>query len=161
VYQTQLSKYGSVQDRLREWRSDVLAKIKHFSCMQIAMFDIDGFRMDKGLQTSIDAMAEFSAYQRECARRYGKENFLMIGEVVGTQAQSAIYIGRGKQPNQYFSNATEAMAASNETDDSIYVREFGLTALDAPGFNYDVYGAMTRFLGYVVTPTSDGAKLLT
>lgn len=152
MYQTQLSKYGSVQDRLREWRSDVLAKIKHFSCMQIAMFDIDGFRMDKGLQTSIDAMAEFSAYQRECARRYGKENFYMIGEVVGTDAQAAIYIGRGKQPNQYFANVSEAMMASNQTDDDLYVRDFGLTALDGAGFHYSVYGAMTRFLGYVMIP---------
>jgi alpha-1,3-glucan synthase len=115
--------------------------------MQIAMFDIDGFRMDKGLQSSIDALAEFSAYQRQCARQYGKENFFVIGEVVGTDAQAAIYVGRGKQPNQYFANSTEATTASNETDDDLYVREFGLTALDGAAFQYAVYGALTRFLG--------------
>ncbi|KAI1850190.1 hypothetical protein JX265_013469 [Neoarthrinium moseri] len=147
VYETQLSKYGSVQDRLREWRSDVLAKIKHFSCMQIAMFDLDGFRMDKALQTSVDAMAEFSEYQRQCARRYGKDNFLMIGEVVGTDAQAAIYFGRGKQPNHYLTNFTEAVITSNSTDASEYVRDFGLTALDGAAFQYSIYGALTRFLG--------------
>lgn len=161
VYQTQLSKYGSVQDRLREWRSDVLAKIKHLSCMQIAMFDIDGFRMDKGLQSSIDALAEFSAYQRQCARQYGKENFLMIGEVVGTDAQASIYIGRGKQPDQYWTNFTEAVTATNASDDSAYVREYGLTALDGAGFQYAVYGALTRFLGYVTcSGTNDDSHSL-
>lgn len=64
VYENQLAKFGSVQDRLREWRTDVRDKIKHFSCMQIAMLDIDGFRMDKALQTTVDSMADFAEYQR-------------------------------------------------------------------------------------------------
>lgn len=67
-YVQQLSKYGSVQDRLRDWRSDVRAKINHFSCMQIAMLDIDGFRLDKALQMTADALADFSTFQRRCAR---------------------------------------------------------------------------------------------
>lgn len=64
VYEDQLAKYGSVQDRLREWRTDVRDKIKLFSCIQIAMLDIDGFRMDKALQTTVDAMADFAEHQR-------------------------------------------------------------------------------------------------
>jgi alpha-1,3-glucan synthase len=47
------------------------------------MFDVDGFRIDKALQVTVDALAEFSEYQRDCARRHGKDNFLMVGEVVG------------------------------------------------------------------------------
>ncbi|KAK9425223.1 hypothetical protein SUNI508_13206 [Seiridium unicorne] len=147
VYETQLSKYASVQDRLREWRSGVLSKIKHFSCIQIAMLDIDGFRMDKGLQTSVDAMSEFTTYQRECAREYGKENFLIIGEVVGTEPQAAIYVGRGRQADQYLTNLTEAITISNASVESAYVRDVGMNGLDGPGFNYAVHGALTRFLG--------------
>ncbi|ORY55827.1 uncharacterized protein BCR38DRAFT_461815 [Pseudomassariella vexata] len=147
VYQNQLSKYGSVQDRLRAWRGDVLDKIKHFSCMQISMLDIDGFRMDKALQNTVDSLAEFSAYQRECARRYNKENFYIIGEVVGTDQQAAIYYGRGMQPNQYFMNSTVSALSSNTTDDTTYVRDFGLSGLDGAGFHYTVYGALTRLLG--------------
>lgn len=147
VYENELSKYGSVQDRLRDWRSDVLAKIKHFSCMQIAMLDIDGFRMDKAIQTTIDSMAEFASYQRQCARKYGKENFYIIGEIVGSDAQAAIYVGRGKQPDMYFDNYTVAAMATNTTDPDNYVRNASHSALDGAGFQYIIYGAMTRFLG--------------
>lgn len=147
VYENQLSKYGSVQDRLRDWRSDVLEKIKHLSCIQIAMLDIDGFRMDKALQSTVDALAEFSDYQRQCARRYGKDNFYIIGEVVGTAAQSSVYTGRGKQPNHYTNNATAAAMSTNTTDPDNYIRDFGQSALDGTAFSYIVYGGMTRFLG--------------
>lgn len=150
VWENQLAKYDSVQDRLREWRSDVLDKIKHFSCMQIAMLDLDGFRMDKAVQTSVDALAEFSQHQRECATRYGKENFLIIGEVVATDALSSIYFGRGRQPDQYATNSTQAAMATNTSSDATdHIREFGLTALDGTAFHYSIYGAMTRLLGYV------------
>ena len=115
--------------------------------MQIAMFDIDGFRMDKGLQTTPDALAEFSDYQRQCAQAHGKQNFLMVGEVVGDPKLAAVYIGRGKQPNQGVDNVTEAQMASNETDPSSFIRPFGKSALDGAAFHYDVYGALTRFLG--------------
>ncbi|KAF3766254.1 family 5 glycosyltransferase [Cryphonectria parasitica EP155] len=148
VYKNQLAKYGSVQDRLREWRSDVLDKIKHLSCMEIAMLDIDGFRMDKALQTTVDAMASFSDHQRQCARKYGKENFLIIGEIVGTDQQQAVYIGRGKEPGMYSGNSTASMMLTNVTaDDDVYIRESGLAALDAAAFTYTIYGALTRVLG--------------
>ena len=136
-----------MQDRLREWHSDVLDKIKVMSCIQIAMLDIDGFRMDKGLQATPDALAEFSDYQRRCARKHGKENFFIVGEVVGDPDLAAIYIGRGKQPNQVVSNVTEAFVSTNVTDSASFVRPFGLSALDGAAFHYDIYGAMTRFLG--------------
>jgi alpha-1,3-glucan synthase len=142
-----MSKFASVQDRLREWRPDVLEKINRMSCMQIAMFDIDGFRMDKALQTTVDAMAEFSDYQRQCARKYGKENFLVVGEVVGDPNLASVYIGRGKQPDQVVATTKESVTAGNETDPETFIRRFGMSALDGAAFNYDIYGAMTRFLG--------------
>lgn len=147
VWENQLAKYDSVQDRLREWRVDVLDKIKHFSCMQIAMLDLDGFRMDKAVQTSVDALAEFSQYQRECAARFGKENFLIMGEVVSSDPLSAIYFGRGRQADQYGSNFTQAVMSTNLSTSDENIREYGLTALDGTAFHYSIYGALTRFLG--------------
>lgn len=123
-------------------------KIKHMSCMQIAMLDIDGFRMDKALQTTVDSMADFSEYQRQCARTYGKDNFFMIGEVVGSDAQTSVYIGRGKQPDMYGDNFTAAITTTNATaNDDTYIRDNGLSALDGAGFQYTIYGALSRFLG--------------
>ncbi|ERF68903.1 hypothetical protein EPUS_08063 [Endocarpon pusillum Z07020] len=146
-YINSMSKFASVQDRLREWRPDVLEKIKIMSCMQIAMFDIDGFRMDKALQTTVDAMAEFADFQRQCARRHGKENFLVVGEVVGDPNLASVYNGRGKQPDQALANIEDSVFSSNETDPASFIRPFGMSALDGAAFHYDIYGAMTRFLG--------------
>ncbi|KAI4280846.1 MAG: hypothetical protein L6R38_004122 [Xanthoria sp. 2 TBL-2021] len=147
AYQSQLSNFASVQDRLREWRSDVFDKIKVMSCMQIAMFDIDGFRMDKALQTTPDALAEFSAWQRQCARDHGKNNFLMVGEIVGDPKLASVYVGRGKEPNMVEPNVTKALMSTNMTNSSSYIRDFGMGALDGAAFHYDIYGSMTRFLG--------------
>ncbi|KKY18703.1 putative alpha-glucan [Phaeomoniella chlamydospora] len=148
AWRSQLSKFASVQDRLRAWAgSVVLQKLNHFSCMQIQMLDIDGFRMDKALQTTLDAHAEFSNYQKQCARNLGKDNFMIVGEAVGEIPFEALYFGRGKQPGQMFKNTTAAMLANNESDASGYMRETGLTALDAAAFHYPTYGALTRFLG--------------
>ncbi len=111
------------------------------------MFDIDGFRMDKALQTTVDAMAEFADYQRKCARMHGKENFLMVGEVVGDPNLASVYVGRGKQPDQALTKSENSVTASNETDPETFIRPFGMSALDGAAFHYDIYGTMTRFLG--------------
>ena len=111
------------------------------------MFDIDGWRMDKGLQTTVDAMADFADYQRECARRHGKDNFLMVGEMVGDPKLAAVYVGRGKQPDQAVYDLSEAIRTTNETDPTTFIRPFGSSALDGAAFHYDIYGSMTRFLG--------------
>lgn len=146
-YVNQLSRFGSVQDRLREWRPDVLEKINVMSCMQIQMLDIDGFRMDKGVQTTLEAMVDFSTYQRECARRVGKNNFLMTGEVVADPRLAATYFGRGKTPNQALEDVVAAYLTSNVSDEDGFIRAWGQTALDGAAFDYDIYGSMTRFLG--------------
>jgi alpha-1,3-glucan synthase len=147
VFETQLAKFAGVQDRLRTWRDDVLDKVMHFSCMQIAMLDIDGFRMDKAAQTPIDIHAKWSDYQRTCAKRYGKDNFLIVGEIVSKVPYASLLVGRGKQPDQAFENMTAAVAAHNIDDDALYLRPFGSSGLDADAFAYPFYGAMTRFLG--------------
>jgi alpha-1,3-glucan synthase len=147
VEQTQLAKFAGVQDRLRTWRQDVLDKVMHFSCMQIAMLDIDGFRMDKAAQTPVDVHAEWSEHQRKCARRFGKENFLIVGEVVSKVQYASLMIGRGKQPNQSFKNVADAVVPRNWENDTNYLRPYGTSLLDGDAFHYPFYGAMTRFLG--------------
>jgi alpha-1,3-glucan synthase len=115
--------------------------------MQIAMLDIDGFRMDKAAQTPIDIHAKWSDHQRACAKRYGKENFLIVGEIVSKIPYASLIVGRGKQPDQAFKNMTQAVASLNVKEDDNYLRPFGSTALDGDAFHYPFYGAMTRFLG--------------
>ena len=51
-WQRELSKFASVQDRLREWNPLVRDKLNRLPCLVIDMLDIDGFRIDKGLQMS-------------------------------------------------------------------------------------------------------------
>ena len=87
-----VSKFASVQDRLREWDPAVRAKIEHLNCLQITVLDIDGFRMDKGLQITADAQGEWSYRIRQCAAAVGKQNFFIPGEVVGGNPMSAVYI---------------------------------------------------------------------
>lgn len=47
--------------------------------------------MDKALQTIVDSQAEFSSHVRQCARDVGKDNFLIVGEVVGEIPMSYVY----------------------------------------------------------------------
>ncbi|KAH0558454.1 hypothetical protein GP486_004889 [Trichoglossum hirsutum] len=146
-WQRQLSKFASVQDRLREWRPDVLSKIKHFSCMQIAMLDIDGFRIDKATQVTVDALGDWSDSVRRCARKYGKTNFFIPGEITGGNTFGSIYLGRGRQPDMRPATLGTAVSMTNYSDDKYFIRDHGLQALDSGAFHYTVYRTLTRFLG--------------
>ncbi|GAB7327834.1 hypothetical protein MBLNU13_g11627t2 [Cladosporium sp. NU13] len=143
----QLSKFGGVQDRLRDWNPSVLAKINHFSCMWIKGLDIDGFRMDKAMQIPVDSQANFSRAMRDCGKEVGKENFFIPGEIVNGNTNAAIYIGRGKEPTMKYDNYTEAITFNRTQDDEDYLREDDRHALDAGAFHYSFYRALMRFLG--------------
>lgn len=146
-WQRQLSKFASVQDRLREWHPSVRERLIRHSCMVISAFDIDGFRYDKATQATVDALGDMSNAYRECARRVGKKNFFISGEVTGGNTFGSIYIGRGRQPNQYPDNAADAIALSNESSEQYSLREEGHQAIDAAAFHYSIYRGLTRFLG--------------
>ena len=146
-WQRQLSKFASVQDRLREWDPSVRAKIQHFSCITIAMLDIDGFRLDKATQITVDAQGEWSDYIRQCASRFGKSNFFIPGEITGGNTFGSIYLGRGKEPEMAAPNLTAAVTMTNDSADSYYIRDQGKNALDAAAFHYTIYRSLTRFLG--------------
>ncbi|KAK3321955.1 alpha-1,3-glucan synthase Ags2 [Apodospora peruviana] len=146
-YRRQITKFASVQDRLREWVPSVREKLEHFSCMTIKMLDIDGFRYDKAIQVTADASGNFSAALRNCARSVGKKNFFIPGEITGGNTIGSVYLGRGRQYDQWVRNATEAVMLTNASDPKYFLREDQQIALDAAAFSYSVYRYMTRFLG--------------
>lgn len=90
-WQRQLSKFASVQDRLREWNPNVMAKLKVFACMAITALDIDAIRIDKATQVTVDALAEWASSARACAAALGKTNFFVPGEVTGGDTFGALY----------------------------------------------------------------------
>jgi alpha-1,3-glucan synthase len=145
-WQRQLSKFASLQDRLREWVPEVRNKIETFSCLTIAMLDIDGFRFDKATQVTVDALGEYGDAVRQCARKLGKDNFFMPGEITGSNSFGSIYLGRGREPQQRPDNITAAILLTN-TSENVFLREPGKQALDAAAFHYSIYRLLTRTLG--------------
>ncbi|KAJ9131638.1 Cell wall alpha-1,3-glucan synthase mok13 [Pleurostoma richardsiae] len=146
-FQRQLTKFASVQDRLREWVPSVRERLEVFSCLEIILFDIDGFRFDKAAQVTVDAQGDFSAAMRECAAKVGKKNFFLPGELTSGNTFASIYLGRGRQPDQKPKELAQAMNFTDKTNSSFFIRDKGKNALDAAAFHYSVYRFLTRFLG--------------
>ncbi|KAI1614097.1 hypothetical protein EDD36DRAFT_417944 [Exophiala viscosa] len=146
-WRRQLSKFASVQDRLREWHEPVRQKLENFYCMLIANLDIDGYRYDKATQSTIDAMGAMNDAMRTCARRFGKQNFFTPGEITGGNVFGSLYLGRGRQPNMQPDNLTAAVTMTNNSADKYFLRDPEHNALDAAAFHYTVYRTLTRFLG--------------
>jgi alpha-1,3-glucan synthase len=145
-WQRQLAKFASLQDRLREWDPAVRSKIEHFSCLTITMLDNDGFRFDKATQITVDALADYSETVRGCARRLGKQNFFMPGEITGADSFGAIYLGRGREPQMRPKDAATGMLLTNSSKD-VFLRDAGKNALDGAAFHYSIYRHLERFLG--------------
>ncbi len=91
-WQRQLSKFASVQDRLREWKPTVMQKLTTFSCMAIKALDFDAIRIDKSTQVTVDALAQWTSTTRACANALGKNNFYITGEVTGGNTFGALYL---------------------------------------------------------------------
>jgi alpha-1,3-glucan synthase len=90
-WERQLSKFASVQDRLREWNPTVMGKIKTFACMAIKALDFDAIRIDKSTQVTLDALSEWTSSTRECAAQLNKTNFFIAGEVTGGDTFGSLY----------------------------------------------------------------------
>ncbi|EIW51684.1 glycoside hydrolase family 13 and glycosyltransferase family 5 domain-containing protein [Trametes versicolor FP-101664 SS1] len=145
-WQRQLAKFASVQDRLREWKPEVMGKLKVFSCLAITALDIDAIRIDKSTQVTVDALAEWASSTRACAAKLGKNNFYIPGEVTGGDTFGAIYFGRGRTPTQ---KPLGFLPAANLTKDmdQYFLRDAPLNALDGAAFHYSTYRSLSRFLG--------------
>ncbi|KAJ6154162.1 hypothetical protein N7485_012531 [Penicillium canescens] len=146
-WQRELAKFASVQDRLREWVPSVRERLVRHSCMIIASFDIDGFRYDKATQATIDALGDISGAYRDCARRVGKNNFFLPGEVTSGNTLGSIFHGRGRQPDMQPETLEEAFKMTNSSDPAYFIRNQNQQAIDAAAFHYSVYRSLTRFLG--------------
>jgi alpha-1,3-glucan synthase len=145
-WQRQLSKFASVQDRLREWYAPVMEKLKIFPCMVIEALDIDGIRIDKATQITLDAVADWTTSTHECAKALGKSNFFIPGEVTGGDRFGSLYYGRGRTVTE---QPPGFIAASEVTPDQaqFFLRDNGHIALDAVAFHYSIYRSLCRFLG--------------
>lgn len=111
------------------------------------MLDIDGFRLDKATQTTVDALADWSDAMRTCARAVGKDNFFIPGEITGGNTFGSIYLGRGRQPDMQPVSTHAAVTVTNLSSQNLFIREVQKNALDAAAFHYSVYRSLTRFLG--------------
>jgi alpha-1,3-glucan synthase len=110
------------------------------------MLDIDGFRFDKATQVTVDALAEFGDFIRQCAVNVNKNNFFMPGEITGGNTFGSIYLGRGRAPDQVPKTLEKALTLK-PSEDEFFLREEGKNALDACAFHYSIYRSLTRFLG--------------
>ena len=146
-WQRQLSKFASVQDRLREWQPGVMERLQNFVCMVIEALDIDAIRVDKATQVTVDALAKWSTAARTCAANHGKDNFLVSGEVTGGNAFGALYYGRGRTPDKLPSPDLASIYNITPTDDQYFLRDYGDNGLDAVAFHYSIYRGLARFLG--------------
>lgn len=54
-----VAEFASVQDRLREWKPEVMERLTTFSCTVITALDIDALRLDNSLQVTLDALVEW------------------------------------------------------------------------------------------------------
>lgn len=111
------------------------------------MLDIDGYRIDKATQVTVDAMGEFSKAMRECAATVGKNNFFITGEISGGNTYGSVFVGRGRQPDQTLDNETQAVTMTNSSNSSLFIRDPGLNGLDAAAFHYSIYRSLVRLLG--------------
>jgi alpha-1,3-glucan synthase len=145
-WQRQLSKFASVQDRLREWKPDVMARLQTFACMVIKSLDLDAIRLDKSTQVTVDSLTNWTSGARDCATKLGKKNFLITGEVTGGDTFASLYYGRGRTPNQRPSNFTAAMKLKT-ADSGAFLRNPGHSGLDAVAFHYSIYRGISRYLG--------------
>ncbi|WEW59543.1 alpha 1,3-glucan synthase [Emydomyces testavorans] len=145
-WQRQLAKFASVQDRLREWIPSVREKLIRHSCLMIAQLDIDGFRYDKATQATVDALGDISEALRKCARKVGKKNFFLPGEITSGNTYGSLYVGRGRQPDMRPPGMEAAVRLSNDNS-TYFIRDPGKSALDAGAFHYSIYRSLTRFLG--------------
>ncbi|KIK57319.1 glycoside hydrolase family 13 protein [Collybiopsis luxurians FD-317 M1] len=144
-WQRQLSKFDLERDWLREWKPSVMRKLTTFSCMVIMALDIDTIRIDKALQVTSNALVKWLAATRECAKRLGK-NFYIVGEITGGDTYGSLYLSRRRTPE---TRPFSFSVAANLTffTSPYFLRGTGLNALDGCSFHYSIYRALTSFLG--------------
>lgn len=75
----------------------------------------------------------------------------MAGNTFGS-----VYVGRGRTPDNYVENVTEAVMLTDNSNPQYFIREPGLSAFDGVAFHYTVYRFLSRFLGLDGTFGAEG-----
>lgn len=78
------------------------------------------------------------------------------GEVVSGNVLGSVYIGRGRTPENYPKNVTEAAMLESTSSPEYFIRDPGLSAFDSVAFHYTVYRFLSRFLGLDGTYGAEG-----
>ena len=78
----------------------------------IAEADVDGFRLDAAKHVTPDFVARFSTEVRDYARKLGKKDFFVIGEVADNTEVQAQYLGKMKTHYPPNENAVPAATRS-------------------------------------------------
>ncbi len=150
TWKRQLSKFAGVQDRVKDWHPRVQPRLVAFACLLIHSLDIDGFRIDKATQVTLEFLAKVWGPQvRECAASRGKDNFFIPGEITTKVNFGALYVGRGIQSHNKAGAKSDVLKRTNGT----YMREsYGL---DSSAFHYSMYRSMLSCLGVFGNINSD------
>ncbi|MBW0476037.1 hypothetical protein O181_015752 [Austropuccinia psidii MF-1] len=146
-WQDQLTKYSSVQDRLRDWDSTVAAKLENLACMTLRALDPDAMRVDKASQQTLGFLGKWGGSLRTCAKSLGKNNFFIPGEISGANTFGSLYYGRGRQPVHYAQLQFDNIDNIKPNQSEYFMRPLGENALDSSAFHYSIYRSLTRFLG--------------
>lgn len=81
---------------------------------------------------------------------------IYTGEVVAGNAIGSVYIGRGRTPEDYLDNVTEAVMLDENSHSKYSIRAKGQNAFDGVAFHYTVYRFLSRFLGLDGTYSAEG-----
>ena len=75
----------------------------------------------------------------------------MAGNTFGS-----VYIGRGRTPDNYVENVTEAVMLNDTSDQEYFIRDEGFNGFDGVAFHYTAYRFLSRFLGLDGTFEAEG-----
>ncbi|KAJ3350440.1 Cell wall alpha-1,3-glucan synthase ags1 [Entophlyctis luteolus] len=157
--QRYFGRFGSVQDHIKDWIPRNQQRISALTCLLInglatAIADIDGLRVDKGSQFS---PAFYTVWGPKV--HVSTDNFSWIVSEMTTIEipKSAVFFGRGKQPNQMALNRTmwyEEQAQNNTSMAPLnsankpqpYIYSTGMEMVDSSSFHYPVYYAIIAAL---------------
>jgi alpha-1,3-glucan synthase len=142
-WERQLSKFSGVQDRLKDWNPTVADILVRLSCLTIEGLDIDGIRVDKATQMTLDfATKTWPTGIRTCAKKLGKANFFIPGEITSGIDFGSLYIGRGRLSSQRPKDVNTA--TNNPAADLFFRNEYGF---DSEAFHYSMYRSFLSFMG--------------
>ncbi|KAI9613753.1 hypothetical protein KEM48_003646 [Puccinia striiformis f. sp. tritici PST-130] len=142
-WKRQLSKFASVQDRLREWDDGVAAKLEHLACMTIRALDVDSMRIDKATQQTVDFVGKWGGAVKTCATSVGKNNFFIPGEMQYLR----ITVHRSRSTAEELCQSWRERSFLIKANQSQYfMRPVGQNGLDSAAFHYSIYRSLTRFL---------------